>query len=117
MSYRAITLLALLSWPVAAGGGMLAQEPVNYDIIQRIKDEAFNRSRIAELVSTIADVYGPRFSNSPCLQRSYRSGLARQAPKEFGVDARAIEAYGNAGVGWQNEYTSMHMLEPQYHDD
>ncbi len=111
MSYRAITLLALLSWPVAAGGGMLAQEPVNYDIIQRIKDEAFNRSRIAELVSTIADVYGPRFSNSPAYNEA--THWAREKFREFGVDA-VVEPFGTVGVGWQNEYTSFHMMEPQY---
>ncbi|HJO02714.1 MAG TPA: M20/M25/M40 family metallo-hydrolase [Acidobacteriota bacterium] len=111
MSHRAITLLALLSWPVAAGVGMPVQEPVDYDVVHRIKDEAFNRSQVAQLVRTIADVYGPRFSNSPAYNEA--TLWAREKFLELGVDAE-VEPFGTVGLGWQNEYTSFHMMEPQY---
>jgi len=111
MSYRIVALLASLAWPIVAGVGMSAQEPVSYDVVHRIKDEAFNRSRVAELVSTIADVYGPRFSNSPAYNEA--THWARDKFREFGVDAE-VEPFGTVGLGWQNEYTSFHMMEPQY---
>ena len=40
-------------------------EPIYYDAIYRIKDEALNRSQVMETLSYLTDVHGPRLTNSP----------------------------------------------------
>ena len=104
-------LVWLCTCSLTASSFAAVQEPVDYEVVARIKQEAFGRSQVMDMAGIIADVYGPRFSNSPAYNEAIE--WARDRLEGFGV-ATAIEAYGNAGVGWQNEYTSMHMLEPQY---
>ena len=60
----AVLLWLSFSMLPAIGNGH-AQELVDYEVIGRIEEEAFTRSQVMELASYIADVYGPRFSNSP----------------------------------------------------
>ena len=43
----------------------LAQEPVDWAAVQKIRAEGFQRSQVMETLSYLTDVYGPRLTNSP----------------------------------------------------
>ena len=111
MRYRRAVFVGLFSWALVANAGGGAQEPVDYEMIGRIRGEAFGRSQVMDLAGTMADVYGPRFSNSPSYNRAVQ--WAHDKFEEFGVDAE-IEPFGTVGLGWENRYTSVHMLAPAY---
>ncbi len=111
MGYSKVVFVGLFSWTLMTSAGGSVQEPVDYRMIERIKAEAFGRSQVMDLAGTLADVYGPRFSNSPSFNRALQ--WAHDKLEEFGVEAE-IESFGTVGLGWENRYTSVHMLGPEY---
>ena len=42
-----------------------AQEPVYWDVVQKIMEEAFENSQAMENASWLSDVFGPRNAKSP----------------------------------------------------
>ncbi len=89
----------------------LAQEPVYWDVVDKIMEEAFNNSQVMENASWLADVFGPRNVKTP----SYRAAAewARDRLKENGLTNARLEPY-EFGAGWNIGYTSVHMMAPQY---
>ena len=88
-----------------------AQEKIDYEMIDKFRDEGFNRSQVMDVASYMADVYGPRLSNSPSYTRAAR--WAKERFDEYGIEAE-MQAYGQLGIGWENRYTSVHMHKPEY---
>ena len=88
-----------------------AQEPVHWDVVQKIMEEAFENSQAMENASWLSDVFGPRDVNTP----SYRAAAewARKRLVEYGLTNARLEPY-EFGVGYVNEYVSVHMMAPQY---
>ncbi len=89
-----------------------AQEKVDTAIVNRIWDEAVNRSKIMETLSYLTDVIGPRIPGSPALKKAEEWAKAKFT--EWGMANAAIEPCGEFGLGWSNDYISVHMLEPTY---
>jgi len=100
----------------ACAFGMLrplaAQERVDLDVIARIREEGFQRSQVMDFAWYMTDVLGPRLTGSPGLRRAQQWARARM--DSLGLVNTAIEPYGEHGVGWTNEYTSLHLLSPTY---
>jgi carboxypeptidase Q len=88
-----------------------AQEPVYYDVVQKIMEEAFENSQVMENASWLCDVYGPRNSKSSGYVAA--SEWAVKKLKEYGLANARLEPF-DFGVGWENKYTSVHMMTPQY---
>jgi len=88
-----------------------AEENVRWDVVQKIMKEAFENSQVMENASWLADVFGPRDVNTP----SYRASAkwARKKLVEYGLSNARLEPY-EFGVGYANEYISVHMMSPQY---
>ena len=80
-------------------------------MIDKFRDEGFNRSQVMDVASYMADVYGPRLSNSPSYTRAAR--WAKERFNDYGIAAE-MQAYGQLGIGWENRYTSVHMHKPEY---
>ena len=89
----------------------MAQETVAQGIVVAIREEGFRRSQVMKMASMMTDVFGPRYANSPAYDAACRWAEAKF--EEFGLDA-VLEAWGVYGFGWENTYTSVHLLEPQY---
>jgi hypothetical protein len=88
-----------------------AQEKIDWDIVTKIRQEGFQNSHIMEDVSYMTDVYGPRLPKSS----SYIAAAKWVKTKfeEYGLSNVTLDPY-EFGIGWQNEYTSVHMMSPQY---
>ncbi|MEE9118700.1 MAG: peptidase M28, partial [Calditrichia bacterium] len=61
---RIVVMLMVLSVSI------FAEEPVNLQIVQKIKMEATKNSKVMETVSYLTDVYGPRLTGSPELMEA-----------------------------------------------
>ncbi len=87
------------------------QEPVYYDVVQKIIEFESTDSHVMENASWLCDVFGPRSLKSP----SYREACewARDRLKEYGLSNARLEAY-EFGNGWDIDYVSLHMVEPRY---
>ncbi len=85
-------------------------EPVDAAIVQRIRVEAFDRSRVMDTVSYLTDVIGPRLTGSPNLRRAQRYSV--DLLRSWGIERAAVEAWGPFGRGWQIEQVSARMTAP-----
>jgi len=77
------------------------QEPVDRAVVQRIREEAFERSRVMHIASMLTDLHGPRLTGAPTM----RSGgnWVIQALREWGIPTGRLEPWGPFGRGWTNE--------------
>jgi len=89
-----------------------AQEKVDLYTINRIKNEAFQNSKVMENAFYLTDVYGPRLTGSPGLQAAADWAVRRF--NEWGLSNAKLEKWGPFGRGWYCAGFSAHMKEPQY---
>ncbi len=99
------------SLPLLAAALLPIQEPVHWDIVDQLLDEAFNNSQVMENAGWLTDVFRPRNSKSS----GYRAAAewARQRLEDYGLSEARLEPF-EFGRGWENRYSSFHMVEPQY---
>jgi carboxypeptidase Q len=105
----AITLLATLAGNPRQA---MAQEPVHWDMVSRIRAEGFENSQVAEFTAYLSDVIGPRITASPAMRQA-QAWLMGQM-EEIGLSRIHTEPWGEHTVGWDMERVSVHMLEPDY---
>ncbi len=86
-------------------------EPVYWDAVGQIMEEAFERSEVMEVASWLTDVFGPRNSKSSGYIAA--SEWARQKLDDYGLSEARLEPFDFA-AGWDNKYTSVHMTSPRY---
>lgn len=88
-----------------------AQEVVDNNMMQLIKDEEAKHSQITAIAHNLTDVCGPRLTNSP----GYRAAVnwSVETLKKWGLSA-APEAWGEFGKGWSTELAAIAMQKPYY---
>jgi hypothetical protein len=104
---KALLAAALL----CVAGALQAQEPVDWDMVNRIRGEGLGRSRVMETLSYLADVIGPRLTGSPGLRRA--DEWTRDRFAEWGLDSARVESWGRFGRGWSFERSAVHMVRPR----
>jgi carboxypeptidase Q len=87
-------------------------EPVNQDMINKIRKEGLENSKIKELAFYLTDVIGPRLSGSTGLSNAYTwtSGQFEQ----WGLSNVEVVPWGEFGRGWDNEKFYIAMTQPYY---
>lgn len=88
------------------------QEKVDLQVITRIKDEAFNRSKVMDYLFNLTDVIGPRLTGSAGLKNS-QDWAIRQL-NELGAVNAGAEAWGTFGKGWEIQKSYVAMTKPYY---
>jgi carboxypeptidase Q len=105
----------LLLTIIATTSLVRAQQPaekVDFDVINRLKDEEQNRSQIMETASYLTDVIGPRLTNSPNLKQAQQYAIDKL--RAFGVSNPHLEAWGPFGRGWALEASTAAMISPSF---
>jgi hypothetical protein len=89
-----------------------AQEKVDLEAIYRIKQEAFQNSKVMDILFHLTDVHGPRLAGSP----RYRAGAewVQKTLKEWAIEDVRFEPWGQFGRGWENKKFYAAMTEPAY---
>jgi len=105
-------LTAVLALTILLIPASFAEEKVDVGMVNRIWEEAVNRPRVMETLSYLTDVIGPRIPGTPAMKKA--SEWAKNKFTEWGLVNAAIEPCGEFGLGWANEYISVHMIEPSY---
>ena len=106
---RLVTIGCLVPFLVAAL--VPAQEPVHWNVVDQMLDEAFNNSQVMENAGWLTDVFGPRNSKSSGYLAA--AEWARQRLEDYGLSNARLEPF-EFGRGWENQYTSFHMVAPRY---
>jgi len=82
------------------------------DTIAKIREEGFQRSQVIDIVSYMTDVLGARLTLSEDMKRAQI--WAKEKMEQIGLVNIMIEPFMDYGVAWDNEYFSLHLLEPDY---
>jgi len=102
---------------VAALGAMPSKtpnEPIDYASLTRIRAEGLQNSQVMELASWMTDVYGPRLSGSPNIQKAGEWAVATM--KDWGLENVAMEPWANQTMfprGWTNDKFYLAAVSPQ----
>ena len=109
LSVLPLGALTQVNSPQENAGGEIA---VDWDVVAQIREEGLQRSQIANTLSYMADVLGARLTNSNAMDTAQR--WAVEEMKRIGLTETYREPFMDYGVSWDNEYVSIHLLEPDY---
>jgi len=98
---------SLLINPVTA----IVQEPVDREIIAKIKEEGLKRSQVEETFTHFTEDIGPRLTGTPAHKQA--AEWARDKLKEWGLNNPRLEAW-EFGRGWAMDKLTVEMIEPRY---
>jgi len=102
-------LVAALTLLVSTGAP-LAQEPVDHDILWKIRREATERSEIMATLHALTDLYGPRLTGSPNLKGA--SDWIVKRTTEWGLANAHLDPWDFGHPGWVNERLAVHVVAP-----
>lgn len=114
MRNTAKLLVVILIFVLLFPGRGISQDQieVHWETIARIKEEGLQRSQVMDIAGYIVDVLGARLTNSEAMKKAQLWAVSKM--KELGLENVTIEPYMDYGVSWDNEYFSLHILEPDY---
>jgi carboxypeptidase Q len=81
-------------------------------LVDRIKGEAFDRSKVMEILRNLSDVHGPRLSWSPGFEDAARWAMGEL--NGYGLEKVHLEKWAPRGRGWTLEQSSVELIEPRY---
>jgi len=112
LSMKIIFALLVMIEPMLTAS-LSAQEQIDCEMVDQIRDEGFNRSQVMDLVWYLTDVYGPRLANSPSYNQAAQ--WAKKKFEEFGTENVMLSPFeGPSGMPWQCTFSSVSMHTPQY---
>ena len=110
MRRRVQALLIGLCMPLARPAA--GEEPVDLAAVNRIKQEAFQESKVMDHLFYLTDVNGPRLTGSPGLRAA--ADWSVRVLRGWGIANARLETWGTFGRGWSLARFSMHLVEPAY---
>ncbi len=90
--------------------GAAAEDKADLNLVNKLRDEGINRSKVMETLSVLTDEIGPRLTGSPGLKKA--SEWTRAKLSEWGLQNSHAENFGPFGRGWTLEHSSLRMLSP-----
>jgi len=92
--------------------GIWAQEVIDEKAVEVIRKHGLEHSQVMETASWITDVYGPRLTGSPMLDKA--TEWAKNQLEEWGMSNVHLHEWGPFGRGWELEHFEMHAHSPIY---
>ncbi len=89
-----------------------AQEKIDMDMINKIKEEGTKNSKVMDIAFHLADISGPRLTASPGFMRA--ANWAKEELTKIGLVNANLEPWGEFGKGWQQERCYVAMTSPYY---
>ncbi len=114
MKCRSIPRMISAIIVIAALCGFYAGDKIqaDQDIVAKIREEGFQRSQVMDIAGYMTDVLGARLTLSEDMKRA--QSWATDKMSQIGLENIVVEPFMDYGVTWDNEYVSLHMLEPDY---
>ncbi len=101
---KSALVAAALALPVGA------EEPVDLDVVNRIRDEGFNRSQVMDVMRHLTDGIGPRLTGTPAMLEA--NNWTRDKLTEWGLEDSRLEGF-EFGYGWTGERSEVFMTSPR----
>ncbi|MBK8506782.1 MAG: M20/M25/M40 family metallo-hydrolase [Saprospiraceae bacterium] len=107
-AYLAFCLLVVMTIPNL----IRAQENIDDSINQLIRKHGLEQGEVMEIASWITDVYGPRLTGSPMLDKA--TEWAVKTLEGMQMKNVHLEEWGPFGRGWQLDHFELHCTAPSY---
>jgi len=88
-----------------------SKEPVDLEMVGRIRQEAFHRSQVMATFGHLTEHIGPRLTNSPAMAQA--NAWTGQKFREWGLANVHNEAFDGFGRGWAFRSASVQLLAPR----
>ena len=88
------------------------KEKLDRDMINKIRKEGLENSRVMEIAMYLTDVSGPRLTASPGYMRA--ATWAKNKLNEWGLSNANLEPWGEFGKGWEQTKCYVAMTAPYY---
>ncbi|MFM8397801.1 MAG: hypothetical protein ACKOAH_08215, partial [Pirellula sp.] len=87
-------------------------ESVNTEIVDKIKQEGMERSKVMETISYLTDVSGPRLTGAP--ETRVAGEWAKKRLEEYGLENAHLEPWGPFGRGWSLQSYRANVTAPNF---
>jgi len=88
------------------------EEKLDMDMINKIRKEGLENSKVMEIAMYLTDVSGPRLTASPGYMRA--ATWAKNKLNEWGLSNANLEPWGDFGKGWEQTKCYVAMTAPYY---
>ena len=88
------------------------EEKLDMDMINKIRKEGLENSKVMEIAMYLTDVNGPRLTASPGYMRA--ATWAKNKLTEWGLSNANLEPWGEFGKGWEQTKCYVAMTAPYY---
>jgi len=97
---------------LSAAGLASAQEKLDMAVINQIKAEGLQHSKVMDIAFHLTDANGPRLSGSPGFLRA--ANWAKSEMAKWGLSGANLEPWGEFGKGWELQKSYIAMTSPYY---
>jgi hypothetical protein len=87
-------------------------EKLDMDMINKIKKEGLENSKVMDIALHLTDISGPRLTASPGYMRA--ATWAKNKLAEWGLSNANLEPWGEFGKGWEQQKCYVAMTAPYY---
>ncbi|MEY3051674.1 MAG: hypothetical protein RLY31_1459 [Bacteroidota bacterium] len=105
-------LTTSLCWSLSADDLAAQPEPVHDSINILIRKHGLEQSQVMDIAGWITDVYGPRLTGSPMLDKA--TDWAVRKIQDMGWQDVHLDEWGPFGRGWELKHFDMHCEGPMY---
>ncbi len=109
---RNSTRLAVLLALAIPFGGFAQDEKVDLSVMQKIRKEGLENSKVMEIAFNLTDKSGNRLTASPGFMRA--ANYAKETLASWGLSNAAVQPWGEFGKGWEVEKTYVAITNPYY---
>jgi hypothetical protein len=106
---RKISFLGILQFSALF---LVAQEVPDASVMNRVRQEEEQHSRVMDIAFHLTDVSGPRLTASPNFMNA--ANWAKNTLAGWGLANANLEPWGDFGRGWQQERCYVAMTKPYY---
>ena len=92
--------------------GNAQDEKVDMDMMNKIRKEGLENSKVMEIAMYLTDVSGPRLTASPGYMKA--ATWAKNKLNEWGLSNAVLEPWGEFGKGWEQTKCYVAMSAPYY---
>ena len=105
---KSLKLIFALALPLAA----FSQEKIDGGMMEKIRQEGLNHSKVMDIAFHLTDASGPRLTNSPGFFRA--ANYAKQQLAQWGLTKAMLDPWGEFGKGWELQKSYIAMTVPYY---
>jgi hypothetical protein len=106
---KSAVFIVLVALPVAQSQD---RDRSDLGVVDQIKVEAFEHSKVMETLRNLSDVHGPRLTGSPEFEDAARWAIGQL--NGYGLQKVHLEKWGPFGRAWTLHESSLELIEPRY---